>query len=72
MLKPVLNRIATLCPNFWVENVEERLTDRLIQPIDLLGTFVVCGHWPKTKELLEFLFLLFLFTIWFISSLKEI
>ena len=30
----------------------------------------VCGHRPKTKELLE-LFLLFLFfTIWFISSYK--
>ena len=28
----------------------------------------VCGHEPKTKELLELL--LFLFTIWFISSLK--
>ena len=27
----------------------------------------VCGHWPKTKELLE----LFLFTIWFISSFKR-
>ena len=36
---------------------------------------VVCGHRPKTKELLELLLLLFLlflsFTIWFISSLKE-
>ena len=36
----------------------------------------VCSHRPKTKELLEFLLLLFLllflFTIWFISSLKEI
>ena len=33
----------------------------------------VCGHRPKTKELLELLFLLFLsFAIWFISSLKEI
>ena len=28
----------------------------------------VCGHGPKTKELLEFLFYLFLFTLWFISS----
>ena len=28
----------------------------------------VCGHRPKTKELFELL----LFTIWFISSLKEI
>ena len=33
--------------------------------------FIVCGHRPKTKELLEFLLLLLLFTIWFISSLKE-
>ena len=35
----------------------------------------VCGHWPKTKELLELLLLLLLlllFTIWFISSLKGI
>ena len=34
----------------------------------------VCGHWPKTKELLELflLFLFLLFTIWFISSLKGI
>ena len=31
----------------------------------------LCGHRPKTKELLE-LFLLLSFTIWFISSLKEI
>ena len=36
--------------------------------------FFVCGHKPKTKELLElFLFLLLLlYTICFISSLKEI
>ena len=36
---------------------------------------LVCGHRPKTKELLELLLLfllLFFFTIWFISSLKEI
>ena len=34
----------------------------------------VCGHRLKTKELLELLLLLslLLFTIWFISSLKEI
>ena len=32
----------------------------------------VCGHRPKTKEFLELLFLLLSFTIWFISSLKEI
>ena len=33
----------------------------------------VCGHWQKTKELLELLFLfLLLFSIWFISSLKGI
>ena len=32
------------------------------------GAIFVCGHRPKTKELLE----LFLFTIWFISSLKGI
>ena len=31
------------------------------------GLVFVCGHRPKTKELLEFLF-----TIWFISSLKGI
>ena len=32
----------------------------------------VCGHRPKTKELLELLLFLLSSTIWFISSLKEI
>ena len=32
----------------------------------------VCGHRPTTKELLGLLFLLLSFTIWSISSLKEI
>ena len=32
----------------------------------------VCGHRPKTKALLELLLLFFLFSIWFISSLKGI
>ena len=38
-------------------------------------TIFVCGHRPKTKELLElllFFFLFLLFSIWFISSLKGI
>ena len=37
--------------------------------IALIPVFV-CGHRPKTKELLQLL--LFLFSIWFISSLKGI
>ena len=32
----------------------------------------VCSHRPKTKELLELFLFFLLFTIWFISSLKEI
>ena len=34
------------------------------------GAIFVCGHRPKTKELLELFLLLLSFTIWFISSLK--
>ena len=38
---------------------------------NLVATCIfVCGHRPKTKELLE-LFLFLSVTIWFISSLKE-
>ena len=35
-------------------------------------TIIVCGHRPKTKELLELLLFLSLYTIRFISSLKGI
>ena len=43
--------------------------------LDAMNNFAVslfvCGHQPKTKELLEFFkFLFLLFTIWFISSFK--
>ena len=40
--------------------------------IILIDIIFVCSHQPKTEELLELLFFLFLFfTIWFISSFKR-
>ena len=49
-----------------------RFSFRLGQKVALVeGPIFVCGHRPKTKELLE-LFLFLLFTVWFISSSKEI